>query len=238
MTQEPRPYNDGQPRRAFRRPPHFAATGHPMESRTAPGHLPGPKRTNVSDGELLSSVDDLAAARGGDDEAARRLVAVHGVAMVRVARRVLGSTFAADADDVLQESFVAALTTAALPNGDVGAWLRAITVRKALDLVRQRNRRGEVPMPEPGSAREPSSAPTAPGRVDVSTVRRALEGLSPSDRALLVLVDLEGHSMAEAAAVLGTNRVAAKMRAMRARRKLALLLGAVDRERDGKGELS
>ena len=62
------------------------------------------------------------------------------------------------------------------------------------------------------------------GRLDVLTVRKGLAALSFSDRAVLTLVDLEGLSMAETAAVLGLTRVAVKLRASRARRKLARLL--------------
>jgi len=45
--------------------------------------------------------------------------------------------------------------------------------------------------------------------------------LSPIDRAVLTLVDLEGWPMAEAAKMLGLTYVAIKLRASRARRKLA-----------------
>jgi RNA polymerase sigma-70 factor (ECF subfamily) len=55
-------------------------------------------------------------------------------------------------------------------------------------------------------------------------VREALARLLATDRAVLVLVELEGHSMAEAAAALGITNVATRLRVVRARRKLAALL--------------
>jgi len=171
---------------------------------------------------------DLVAARTGDEFSARRLVGQHGASMLRTARRVLAAFRDRDGDDVVQEAFLAALTTNALPVGDLGAWLRAITVRKALDVLRRAKRRSEIPLDEPGDGEaEPAVLPAAPGIVDAGVVRLALEKLAPAERAILVLVDLEGYSMAEAAEILGTNRVAAKVRAFRARKKLALLLGAV-----------
>jgi RNA polymerase sigma-70 factor (ECF subfamily) len=117
---------------------------------------------------------------------------------------------------VVQEAFIAALTTQALPHGDVGAWLRSIAVRKALDAMRAARRRAEAPLLD--RRRE------EPATLEVLAVREALLLLSPSDRAALVLVDLEGRSMAEAAQVLGATIVGTRLRAVRARRKLAQLL--------------
>jgi len=158
----------------------------------------------------------LASARDGSEEAGRRLMADHGPSMLATAWHVLGRYGGNDAEDVVQESFIAALTTDALPYGDVGAWLRSIAARKALDAMRGGRRRAEEPLDDR------CAMATAPA--DVLAVRQALSRLSPADRAVLVLVDLEGHSMAEAAAILGTTNVGARLRAVRARRKLAQLL--------------
>jgi RNA polymerase sigma-70 factor (ECF subfamily) len=147
---------------------------------------------------------------------------------VRTARRVLGRYGNGDGEDVVQEAFIAALTTGALPQGDVGAWLRSVTARKALDMLRGAARRGEQPLMldgANGAAMEPA-ADGSGARIDVLALRECLARLSPSDRAVLTLVDLEGHSMADAAATLGLTRVAVRLRAVRARRKLARLLRA------------
>lgn len=139
----------------------------------------------------------------------------HGPSMVRTAWAVLGRYGSRDADDVVQEAFLAALTTPALPSGDVGAWLRSITARKALDAARATKRRGEGELVD---------VPRADAAGDVLAVRQALARLAPTDRAVIVLVDLEGRSMAEAALSLGITNVAARLRAVRARRKLAKIL--------------
>src|SRR5260221_5086085 len=98
-----------------------------------------------------SDRDDLLAARDGDHDAGRRLVSRHGPAMVRTARRVLGRYASGDGEDVVQEAFIAALTTRTLPQGDVGAWLRAVTARKALDALRRAAPRGEQPLAVAGA---------------------------------------------------------------------------------------
>jgi RNA polymerase sigma-70 factor (ECF subfamily) len=173
-------------------------------------------------GPFLNDRDVLAAARDGSEEAGRRLVADHGPSMLRTAWHVLARYGGNDAEDVVQEAFIAALTTKALPEGDVGAWLRAIAARKAVDVMRGVQRRRERPLPETGEGE--TELPAATGSfaaVDVLAVREALAQLSPLDRAVLVLVDLEGHSMAEAAVLLGTTNVGTRLRAVRARRKLA-----------------
>jgi RNA polymerase sigma-70 factor (ECF subfamily) len=172
-----------------------------------------------------NDLEDLLGARAGDHAAGRSLVARHGPAMVRTARRVLGRHGARDAEDVVQEAFIAALTTTSPPVGDIGAWLRSITARKAIDLLRAQTRRAEGSLPPEGeSPAALARGAEAGARVEVLAVREALERLGPADRAVLVLVDLEGRSMAEAAAALGFTRVAVRLRAMRARRKLARLL--------------
>jgi RNA polymerase sigma-70 factor (ECF subfamily) len=174
-----------------------------------------------------SDLDDLLAARDGDHDAGRRLVSRHGPAMVRTARRVLGRYASGDGEDVVQEAFIAALTTGALPQGDVGAWLRAVTARKALDALRGAARRGEQPLVfDAAGATGAEPSVEAGARLDVLALRQCLARLSPTDRAVLTLVDLEGQSMAEAAGALGLTRVAIRLRAVRARRKLARMLRA------------
>ena len=163
---------------------------------------------------------DLLAARAGDQRAASDLIRTHGASMLRTAWRVLGRHGDSAAEDVVQEAFIAALSTPALPVGEVGAWLRAITARKALDWLRGESRRGEVPLPHgprPGVA-EGGRRDRA---LDVVILREGLSRLPAADRAILTLVDLEGWSMTEAARMLRLSHVAVRLRASRARRRLA-----------------
>jgi RNA polymerase sigma-70 factor (ECF subfamily) len=180
----------------------------------------------VDPGKATDDLDALLAAREGEHEAGRILMSRHGPSMVRTAWRVLGRYGGTEAEDVVQEAFIAALTTDALPHGDVGAWLRSIAARKALDTMRRTGRRQEQALPEEEEGEAELAAGQSPeqARLEVWTVRRGLALLSPSDRAVLTLVDLEGFSMAEAARMLGLTRVAIKLRAVRARRKLAKAL--------------
>ena len=119
-------------------------------------------------------------ARAGDEEAARRLVEQYGASMMRTAWRVLGSYGGSDAEDVVQDAWVAAWSTDALPTGDTGAWLRSITARKALDRIRSTARRSEQPL------EDVSLSVRIDDRVlNVLTLRKGLATLKPIDRAAL-----------------------------------------------------
>lgn len=167
----------------------------------------------------------LRAAREGDHEAGALLVRRHGASMMHTAWSVTGRYATHEADDVVQEALIAALTTDALPSGDVGAWLRAITARKALDGLRRRMRRVERPIEEvaemagPSASRGGANVPLA-----ILGLRQALARLAPIDRAVLTLVDVEGFTMSEAARAIGSTTMAVKWRAVRARRRLRAFL--------------
>ncbi len=183
----------------------------------------GEDRKQVANPEA-TELDLLSAARAGSHDAGRRLMSLHGSSMVRTAWSVLGRYGPNDAEDVVQEAFIAALTTRAIPTGDLGAWLRAITARKALDFVRGARRRGEQPLlgeDSPAIERGTGAVTDPPATLHVLAVRQALARLSSADRAVLVLVDLEGWSMSETARALGFTHVAVRLRAVRARRRLA-----------------
>src|SRR6185436_2965059 len=92
------------------------------------------------------------------------------------------------------------------------------------DAVRRARRRAELPLPDPAAGDALPAGDDPGATVDVLAVREALGRLSATDRAVLVLVDLEGFSMEEAATFLGTTNVGTRLRAVRARRKLGKLL--------------
>lgn len=168
--------------------------------------------------------ESFLAAKEGNHRAGQLIVDRFGPSMVRTAWSVLGRYGGSEADDVVQEAFLAALTTRSLPEGDLGAWLRSITARKALDWLRRKRRRKEYFLPEPDGLDEPQAPGSQDAELAAITVRQGLARLRPIDRAVLLLADLEGRSMAEVAEALGITRAAAKLRASRARRKLARIL--------------
>ena len=167
--------------------------------------------------------DDRALLRAhvdGDRDAFTQLVKRHRDRLWAVALRTIGDR--EDAADALQEALISAYRSAHRFRGDsaVTTWLHRIVVNACLDRVRRRNVRPTIPLPE----NEPM--PVAPVDSDTALdVRAALAQLPVEQRAALVLVELQGYSVAEAAAILDVAEGTVKSRCARGRARLASLLG-------------
>jgi len=177
-----------------------------------------------SDAELLAQT------AAGDRSAFDRFVERHQAAVLRLLRT--GAASEADAEDAFQEAFIAAWRAAASFSAGVTArgWILTIA-RNALH--RQYRRRvGEpaafVPLDElerdaGWGSEEPPDA-VLERLEDRASLERALGDLTPADREVLVLRDLEELSGDETAAVLGITLRAMKSRLHRARLRLAAAL--------------
>ena len=156
----------------------------------------------------------------GDRAAFDALVRRHRDRLWAVALRTLGDR--EDAADALQDALLSAYRNAERFRGDaaVTTWLHRIVVNACLDRVRRRQSRPTVPLPEAGLA---PPAPTVDRDV-VLDVRSALGQLPVDQRAALVLVDIQGYAVAEAATILGVAEGTVKSRCARGRARLAVLL--------------
>jgi RNA polymerase sigma factor (sigma-70 family) len=136
---------------------------------------------------------------------------------------------AADADDIVQETFVRALTR---PPADRERpwrpWLVQVASNIGRDLLRRRRRRRyDGPwLPSPVEAEPPSHEPTPAARYDlVESVSfaflLALEALTPMQRAALVLRDVFDYSVRETAEALAVSEANVKTTHLRARRAMA-----------------
>jgi len=124
--------------------------------------------------------------------------------------RICGAIALDAGEDAAQETLISVFRRLrSLRNPDaLYGWVRTIAVREAIRAAR------------PSPAAPPGSAPPATAGPDASVapdVRRALERLSPDQRAILVLRDLHDVDEAEAARLLGIARGTAKSRLHRAR---------------------
>jgi RNA polymerase sigma-70 factor, ECF subfamily len=161
----------------------------------------------------------------GDAYAFGTLFTRHKDRLWAVAVRTLGD--AEEAGDALQDAMISAFRQASGFRGDsaVTTWLHRIVVNACLDRLRRRSSRPAVtgldervmdalsPAALPGSD-EAASADTA---LDVTT---ALRTLPPDQRAALVLVDMMGYPVADAAEVLGVSPGTVKSRCARGRARL------------------
>jgi RNA polymerase sigma-70 factor (ECF subfamily) len=184
-------------------------------------------------GQADDDVDLIGRTAAGDRAAFSQLVARHQRAIYRMARAMTGNDAAAE--DVLQETFLAALRGAAGYRGPapVLAWLRTITRHAVYRLGRRAN---QVAVPDDTLELLGQAAGWGADDVAVAAeraeshalLRRALAELDPADREILVLRDLEGLPGDEVAATLGLTLPAEKSRLHRARLRLAAGLRRLD----------
>jgi RNA polymerase sigma factor (sigma-70 family) len=158
------------------------------------------------------------------------LVRRHRGRVLRLATRLTGNR--SDAEDLTQEVFVRALTAGDTLRPDaVEGWLHRVTTNLFLDHARRRSRVRVDPWGEHLEARvRPAAAADVPllGATFESDVEAALEALVPAVRAVVVLVDLEGLSYAEAASVLGLKVGTVRSRLHRGRSQLRRALAHRD----------
>lgn len=166
----------------------------------------------------------LAAHVAGDPQAFAELVRRHRDRLWAVALRTTGDP--EEAADALQDALLSAHRSASSYRGDaqVTTWLHRIVVNACLDRLRRAKARPTVPLPEHDSAHPVE--PTDPlGRRELAwEIDRALRTLPDEQRAALVLVDVEGYPVDEAAAMLGVPSGTVKSRCARGRAKLVPLL--------------
>jgi RNA polymerase sigma-70 factor, ECF subfamily len=185
----------------------------------------------VPDKELLSRHVS------GDSNAFAELVQRHRDRMWAVALRTLGDQ--EEAADAVQDALLSAYRAAGRFRGDaaVTTWLHRIVVNACLDRVRRRTVRPVVPMGDDAtldSVAPKNSDPTSAHEVSLD-VSEALQRIPFEQRAALVLVDMMGYAVEEAARVLEVPPGTIKSRCARGRARLAPLLGHLRNQRRASG---
>ena len=185
----------------------------------------------MSAGGTFDIIACLKRVQGQDEEAARQLVAhVHPMLLriVRSHRPVRMSE-----EDLLQEILVKMFQKLDQYEVRDGApfehWLSRVAVRTCLDALRAEKRRPETRWADLSEGEMAwlefmtgsiESAPDTPPSEAREIVGRLLAELSPADRLVITLMDLEQKSVAEVTQTTGWNGPLVKIRAFRARRKL------------------
>ena len=132
--------------------------------------------------------------------------------------RICGAIALDDGDDAMQETLIAVVRNIrSLRSPEVvRGWVRRIAVRESVRVARRRSGGGA------GVAELPASLAAADVDLDtVVDVRAVLASMSPDQRAVLVLRDLDGLGEAEVAALLSIPEGTVKSRLHRARRTFA-----------------
>ncbi len=177
--------------------------------------LRGGRTASQEERELLNR------AAGGDEAAVRELFRTHVTRLHRHAARILGVDDP-DVEDVVQQSFLAALDGAARFDGrsSLSTWLFGITTRRALDAARSRWRRHR--WSRVAEAVGMGAAPSQPddGYQQRSDAETYLKALPPEQRVVFVMHDVEGYTFAEISGVTGVGISTLHGRLMAARKRL------------------
>ncbi|SDK02976.1 RNA polymerase sigma factor SigM [Nonomuraea jiangxiensis] len=177
------------------------------------------ERPAITDAELLT------AHINGDPHAFSEIVKRHRDRMWAVALRTLGDPD--EAADAVQDAFVSAYRKAATFRGEaaVTTWLHRIVVNACLDRMRRKSVRPVADDELIEAAERETPLPDHTVEREVSMEVSAALKLLPSDqRAALVLVDMMGYSVEDAAQVLQVPSGTVKSRCARGRAKLAPIL--------------
>lgn len=153
--------------------------------------IPGRSRRERSDHELIRE------ARAGSADAAEALIERHWHSAYRIAYAILGDAHLAE--DVTQEAMLSLLASVGRFDGRRAfePWLHRIVSNRALDWLRVRSRRAEVPSIVVPSLSESPADPA---------LSNALALLSPDQRAVVVLRHVGGYGTNEIARMLGLRR--------------------------------
>lgn len=176
--------------------------------------------------------------KSGEDEASRELIREHYGLVLKIVRGHLPRRM--DEEDLAQMIFVKVFQKLEQYNGSapLSHWISRIAVNTCLNELRSEKVRPELRWADlnedEASAldrvleqKEEASADEQSATRELAA--KLLQTLSPLDRAILTLIDLEGRTVAEAAEATGSNAGVVKIRAFRARRKLRKELERLER---------
>ncbi|MFG2498361.1 RNA polymerase sigma factor SigM [Streptomyces sp. NPDC048441] len=177
----------------------------------------------------MNDQDLLARHVAGDKDAFGELVRRHRDRLWAVALRTLGDR--EEAADAVQDALVSAYRAAHTFRGQsaVTTWLHRITVNACLDRARKAASRKTSPIDDTErleqllEPHESAAAPVERGDLHRELIE-ALGTLPHDQRAALVLVDMQGYPVAEAASVLEVPTGTVKSRCARGRARLLPLL--------------
>ena len=178
--------------------------------------------TGTPDGEIQLLIER---ARAGDTRAFEDLARREERALYRHALRIVGTT--ADAEDIVQDALFSAWRSIASFQGlSFRAWLFRIATNRALDQLRSRKRRPELPLDPPDDDDVTWAEPVAPGpdltqlvgdREALAAVETVLGSLPAEQRTALLLRDVEGFAYEEIAVITSVEIGTVKSRIHRGR---------------------
>jgi len=180
--------------------------------------------------KAASDAELIARAQRGDEEAFGALFEVHKRRVYSLCLRMTGDT--AEAEDLAQEAFLQLFRKIATFRGEsaFSTWLHRLVVNVVLMHLRKKGLQ-QVSLDEPDASQdEPLKREYGDDdkrllhSIDRITLSRAIDGLPPGYRAVLVLHDVEGYEHNEIAQILNCSVGNSKSQLHKARLKLRELL--------------
>lgn len=177
------------------------------------------------------SPEILTRAIQGDGDAFRHVVEAHQGFAFAVAFRMVGSQ--ADAEDITQESFIRLWKNLHTykPNIKLSTWLYTIVTNLCLDFLKSARHRNHSIQRDLQHAKDVASFHqpdydfhTKELRIEIE---RATEDLSPTQKAVFVLRDLQELSVDEVSDIMSLSPENIKSNLYHARKRIALKLNAV-----------
>ena len=162
---------------------------------------------------------------GGDSAAYDALVRRHRRAAIARALAIVLDSFAAD--DVAQDAFVQAYEQLATlrDHSRFEAWLLTIVHRRALNALRAEKRRRAVPLTDAiADCALDATGGSGALRASRASLLAALASLSPVQRTVVLLADLEGWSHDRISGIVGCSLVMSRRHLSDGRKRLRELL--------------
>ncbi len=160
--------------------------------------------------------------RKGDEKARYEIYRLYYRNMFNASLRILNDT--QEAEDVMQESFLAAFEKISTYRGKVsfGAWLKRIVINRSLDALRKRRMIFESA--DGDSVLELPDEPAGRTEYDsgklIDAIRRSIHELPDGYRVILSLHLLEGYDHEEVAQILGISESTSRSQYARAKKRL------------------
>jgi RNA polymerase sigma-70 factor (ECF subfamily) len=183
-----------------------------------------PSETPYAYAELVAQVREKR-----DEGAARRMVEGLYPLVLRIVRAHLPRR--SSEEDLAQEVFMKIFSRIDQWRAEMPFehWVSRVAVTTCLDALRHQRRRPELRWADLSETeaetlqnvlQDESDAGTGDSVSSRELAHKLLETLSPSDRLVLTMMDMEGRSVADVQAATGWTATVIKVRAFRARRKL------------------
>lgn len=163
--------------------------------------------------------------KAGNQKAQYEIYKYYYKPMYNTSLRIVNNT--AEAEDIMQESFLAAFTKINTYKGEAsfGTWLKKIVINKSIDTVKMRkidyeqinNKHSEI-------IKEPTLTDTEDIKIKINNIKKAINMLPDRYRIIFSLYMLEGYDHKEIGYILDINEATSRSQLARAKRKLQDML--------------